>query len=165
MLKFYNVYKLVASISKNCIRNQETIPKRLYQNIKFYKPNLILAYKNSTIHPDLRFSRTKILALTILGWLGFEKTDEEKESELIMTLKRAVLSEQREEFNKAEQLLHLALRLAQQQQNQQGILYCYDLMANLAFNQLQLDKSEKLFVSVMQILLSNGLAQDDLKVN
>ncbi|GJQ86577.1 hypothetical protein Trydic_g7814 [Trypoxylus dichotomus] len=108
--------------------------------------------------------RINILAITILGWLGFEETDEERESELIMTLKRAVLSEQREEYNKAEQLLHVALRLAQQQQNQQGVLYCYDLMANLALNQLQLDKAEKLFVSVMQMLLSNGLQQDDIKV-
>ncbi|KAI4464256.1 tetratricopeptide repeat protein 19 [Holotrichia oblita] len=81
-----------------------------------------------------------------------------------MTLKRAVLSEQREEYNKAEQLLHIALRLAQQQQNEQGVLYCYDLMANLALKQLQLEKSEKLFVNVMQLLLSKGMPQDDLKV-
>lgn len=49
-------------------------------------------------------------ALSILTWLGFTKEDEEKESELIMTLKRAVLCTQREEFDKAEQMLHLALR-------------------------------------------------------
>lgn len=49
-------------------------------------------------------------ALSILTWLGFTKEDEEKDSELIMTLKRAVLCTQREEFDKAEQMLHLALR-------------------------------------------------------
>lgn len=49
-------------------------------------------------------------ALSILTWLGFTKEDEEKESELIMTLKRAVLCTQREEFDKAESMLHLALR-------------------------------------------------------
>lgn len=103
-------------------------------------------------------------ALSILTWLGFTKEDEEKESELIMTLKRAVLCTQREEFDKAESMLHLALRIAQQQQNHQGILYCYDLMANLAFNTYNLDKAEKLFVSVLQMLLGDGVAQDDLKV-
>ncbi|KAF5298431.1 hypothetical protein FQR65_LT01209 [Abscondita terminalis] len=97
-------------------------------------------------------------------WLGFMEGDEKKESELIMTLKRAVLATNREQYDKAEQLLHLALRLAQQQQNEQGITYCYDLMANLAFNRFELDKSEKLFISVCQRLLGAGLPQDDLKV-
>lgn len=104
------------------------------------------------------------LALSILTWLGFTKDDEEKDSELIMTLKRSVLCMQREQYEKAEQMLHLALRIAQQQQNQQGVLYCYDLMANLAFDQLDLEKAEKLFVSVLQMLLGNGAEQHDLKV-
>lgn len=104
------------------------------------------------------------IGLSLLTWLGFEKDDEEKESELIMTLKRAVLCTQREQYEKAEQMLHLALRLAQQQQNQQGVIYCYDLMANLAFDTFQLDKAEKLFVSVLQLLLGGGLDQNDLKV-
>lgn len=103
-------------------------------------------------------------ALSILTWLGFNKEDEEKESELIMTLKRAVLCTQQEEYDKAEQMLHLALRIAQQQQNEQGVLYCYDLMANLAFDTYNLDKAEKLFVSVLQMLLANDTPQDDLKV-
>lgn len=106
----------------------------------------------------------KFLALTILGWLGFIDEDEEKESELIMTLKRSVLATQREQYDKAEQLLHIALRLAQQQQNEQGVVYCYDLMANLAMNRLELDKAEKLFVTVLQMLLSKGMQQNDLKV-
>lgn len=104
------------------------------------------------------------IALSILTWLGFTKEDEEKESELITILKRAVLCTQREQYDKAEQMLHLALRIAQQQQNEQGVIYCYDLMANLAFDQYELDKAEKLFVSVMQMLLGHGTSQDDLKV-
>ncbi|CAH1982937.1 unnamed protein product [Acanthoscelides obtectus] len=104
------------------------------------------------------------IALSVLSWLGFAEEDENKESELIMTLKRAVLCTRREQYDKAEQMLHVALRLAQQQQNQQGILYCYDLMANLAFDQLQLEKAEKLFINVLQLLLSKGTAQNDLKV-
>lgn len=81
-----------------------------------------------------------------------------------MTLKRSVLATQREQYDKAEQLLHIALRLAQQQQNQQGVIYCYDLMANLAFNRIELEKAQKLFVSVLQMLLATGTKQDDLKV-
>jgi len=114
--------------------------------------------------PKTKFPFKSFLALNILSWLGFADDDEGKESELIMTLKRAVLSSNREEYDKAEQLLHLALRIAQQQQNEQGITYCYDLMANVAFNRYELDKAEKLFKSVLQRLLMGGTEQDDLKV-
>lgn len=62
-------------------------------------------------------------------------------------------------------ILIFFIRLAQQQQNEQGILYCYDLMANLAFDTYDLDKAEKLFVSVLQILLGKGTPQNDLKVS
>ncbi|KAH1023895.1 tetratricopeptide repeat protein 19 homolog, mitochondrial [Dendroctonus ponderosae] len=128
-------------------------------------------YNQSFLRPKTRkspnntFGSVSItVALSILTWLGFQKDDDEKESELIMTLKRAILCTQREEFNKAEQMLHLALRIAQQQQNEQGVLYCYDLMANLAFNSCELDKAEKLFVSVLQMLLSSGTPEDDIRV-
>ncbi|XP_066139258.1 tetratricopeptide repeat protein 19 homolog, mitochondrial isoform X2 [Euwallacea fornicatus] len=118
-------------------------------------------YFNFKSHSFL--SHPAVFAVSILTWLGFNQ-DEEKESELIMILKRAILCTQREEFEKAEQMLHLALRIAQQQQNRQGILYCYDLMANLAFNTYSLDKAEKLFVSVLQLLLEGGTPKDDIKV-
>lgn len=140
-------------------------------NISRCESNLRLCWFNtSKKKPNLKlslpfnFQSNLAIALSILTWLGFTKEDENKESELIMILKRAVLCTQREQYNKAEQMLHLALRLAQQQQNEQGVMYCYDLMANLAFDQYELDKAEKLFVSVMQMLLSHGTSQDDLKV-
>ncbi|XP_076270567.1 tetratricopeptide repeat domain 19 [Rhynchophorus ferrugineus] len=138
-----------------CNRSVHTVGKNKVPNLQTRIPNYN-DYNTQTLNITL--------AISILSWLGFTKDDEEKESELIMTLKRAVLCKQREEFKKAEQMLHLALRLAQQQQNEQGILYCYDLMANLAFDTYELDKAEKLFISVLQILLSKGTAEDDLKV-
>lgn len=133
------------------------------QHSKFLRLTVITSgnsQKHSLIFEDYNY----ILALSILGWLGFADDDKEKESELIMTLKRSVLATQREQYDKAEQLLHIALRIAQQQQNEQGVVYCYDLMANVAFSRLELDKAEKLFVSVLQMLLSTGMKQDDLKV-
>ncbi|CAH0557843.1 unnamed protein product [Brassicogethes aeneus] len=114
--------------------------------------------RNGALIPKIAF------ALSILQWIGFSEEDKDKDSELIMTLKRAVLCTQREQYDKAEQMLHLALRLAQQQQSQQGIIYCYDLMANLAFERFELEKAEKLFVVVLQLLLGTGLEQENLKV-
>lgn len=124
--------------------------------------NISTRFHQQIISPNISQLRKTLLALSLLGWLGFIDDDEEKESELIMTLKRAVLCTRREQYDKAEQLLHLALRIAQLEQNQQGILYCYDLMANLALEKRELDKAEKLFVSVMQMLLSKGVVEDNI---
>lgn len=86
------------------------------------------------------------------------------EDQLKSILKRTILSIRKGEFNKAEQLAHLALRTAQDIQSYDGITLCYDIMANLAFEREQYEKAQKLFESVLQRLLQNGVAQDDTRV-
>ncbi|XP_071440110.1 tetratricopeptide repeat protein 19 homolog, mitochondrial [Hetaerina americana] len=98
----------------------------------------------------------------LLGFLGLEKED--KEDELVLTIKRSILLIQKGELNKAEQMLHLALKLAQQRQDQDGITYVYDLLANLALEKGELAKAEKLFVGVMQRLMTIGVKQDDNRI-
>jgi tetratricopeptide repeat protein 19 len=61
-------------------------------------------------------------------------------------------------------MLHITLKLAQEQQNYDGVTYIYDLLANLANEQGEYEKAEKLFVSVMQRLLSMGVSQTDNKM-
>ncbi|KAF6215392.1 hypothetical protein GE061_010144 [Apolygus lucorum] len=105
------------------------------------------------------------LPVAVAGFLNlFQRKEEEDESELITTIKRAVLMIQRDEFKVAEQLLHVALKLAQEQQNEDGVTYIYDLMANLAFAQGEFTKAEKLFVQTMQRVIRGGAPQDDIKV-
>ncbi|KAK2587427.1 hypothetical protein KPH14_003139 [Odynerus spinipes] len=103
-------------------------------------------------------------SVTLFGLLNFGEEDKEEVPELIMTIKRSILLMQREEFKKAEQMLHVALKQAQSLQNQEAITYIYDLMANLAFDTNSLKKAETLFLSVLQRLLSSGVAENDLKV-
>nr|CAD7602673.1 unnamed protein product [Timema genevievae] len=99
------------------------------------------------------------------GFLNsFSLKEDEKESELIITIKRSILLIQKEEFKKAEQMLHLALKLAQQQQNDQAVTYIHDLMANLAYDTEDLSKAETLFVNVLQRLIASGAQQDDNRV-
>ncbi|XP_012229823.1 tetratricopeptide repeat protein 19 homolog, mitochondrial [Linepithema humile] len=94
--------------------------------------------------------------------LGIEDTDEEPE--VITTIKRSVLLIQKGEFEKAERMLHLALRQAQTIQHYDAVTYVYDVMANLAFDTEDYHKAEKLFVSVLQRLMSNGASEDDMRV-
>lgn len=86
------------------------------------------------------------------------------EGKLKTTLKRTILCIRRRQFDKAEQMAHLALRMAQDIQSYDGITLCYDIMANLAFVREQYKKAEKLFEDVLQRLLQNGVPQDDIRV-
>lgn len=105
----------------------------------------------------------KLLGFSLLGFLGGTK-ELNPEDELIMAMKRGILCTQRGEFNKAEQILHVALAMAQKQRNEDAITYIYDLMANLAMEKNEPMKAKKLFVSVMQRLFQQGVEQDDIRV-
>lgn len=86
------------------------------------------------------------------------------EGQLKTTIKRTILAIRKGEFDKAEQMAHLALRTAQDIQHYDGITLCFDVMANLAFDREQYEKAQKLFESVLQRLLQKGVPQDDIKV-
>lgn len=58
-----------------------------------------------------------------------------------------------------------ALRLAQTVQDNAAITYIYDCMANLAYELGDLEKAEKIFVSVCQRLMQfDGAKEDDIRV-
>ncbi|KAH8376714.1 hypothetical protein KR093_000989 [Drosophila rubida] len=97
---------------------------------------------------------------------GSDEKDEEDtpEAKLINTIKRSILCIQNEQYDKAEQMLHLALRMAQDMQSFKGITYVYDLMANLAMEREQFRKAEKLFVDVMKRLMADGHSEDSPKI-
>ncbi|KAJ8717904.1 hypothetical protein PYW07_005834 [Mythimna separata] len=86
------------------------------------------------------------------------------EDELVHTIKHCVLFIQKNELEKAEQLLHVALRQAQQIHHQLGITYIYDVMANLALQREQLEKAKNLFVAVTQRIMTDGASEDDPRV-
>lgn len=103
------------------------------------------------------------IGLLIKGSLGEDESTPEKK--LTVTLKRTILAIHRQQYDKAEQMAHLALRMAQDIQHYDGVTLCYDTMGNLAFVRQQYEKAEKLFESVLQRLLQKGVPQDDLRVS
>ena len=60
--------------------------------------------------------------------------------------------------------MHIALKMAQDLRHEKGITYVLDVMANLAFENEEYDKAQKLFIEVLRRLISNGLPQDDIIV-
>lgn len=91
-----------------------------------------------------------------------ESTDEGK---LKTTLKRTILCIYRGEYKKAEQMGHLALRMAQDMQHYDGITFVYDILGNLAYETAQYEKAENLFTSVLQRLIQKEVPLDDIRVN
>ncbi|XP_023305603.2 tetratricopeptide repeat protein 19 homolog, mitochondrial [Lucilia cuprina] len=140
---FFNIFKLRANKFKNLCEN-----KKVYNNVlnrKVYGDALFITYSVSI--------------------LGLFKSDEETpENKLITTIKRSILCIQREQYDKAEQMLHLALRMSQDLQSKDGIIYVYDIMANLAMEREQYKKAERLFAEVMRRLLGDGLSEENTKI-
>lgn len=149
-LKFSVATLRFAPVQKASLKKYTSLPPpvNLLQNPKTYKRK----------RPFL------ILTGGVLSFLSKSNEEETPEDKLIMNIKRSILCMQREEFGKAEKMLHLALRMAQDLNNKDGITYIYDLMANLALQVEQFAKAKKLFVTVMQRLLQDGYQEDDNKV-
>ncbi|NXX50614.1 TTC19 protein, partial [Tricholaema leucomelas] len=92
----------------------------------------------------------------------FPKDDEESDEDaIILLLKKAKLSIMKGELEKADQLLHQALRLSHQSENRKAIVYTYSMMANVAFMQGQLENAEKLYKATMSYLLAGDTKEDD----
>lgn len=113
-------------------------------------------------------STSKFMILS--GFFGFltgkneDDQEETPEEKLISTIKRCVLCVQKQQYDKAEQMLHLALRMAQDIQSKDGITYIFDLMANLAMEREQFKKAEKLFTDVMKRLFTDGHTEESPKI-
>lgn len=93
-----------------------------------------------------------------------EQDEETPEGKLKTTLKRTILCIQKGEIKKAEQMGHLALRMAQEMQHYDGITFVYDLLGNLAYETNQFNKAENLFETVLKRLLQKGAPQDDTRI-
>lgn len=132
---------------------------RLAFNFKTVPHTLYVTQKKSSAVPCM-------LGFSLFTWLGFDTSDKNltAEDELINTIKHCIIFIQRLDYDKAEQLLHVALRQAQQLRHELGITYIYDIMANLALEREQLDKAKRLFVAVSQRIMANGAKEDDPRV-
>ncbi|XP_034835546.1 tetratricopeptide repeat protein 19 homolog, mitochondrial [Maniola hyperantus] len=132
---------------------------RKFMHVKFYCKQVSQATHKT--HQKVTLPST--LGFSLLTLLEFEKKMN-AEDELILTIKHCVLFVQRGEFDKAEQLLHVALKQAQQIRHQLGITYIYDVMANLALEREQYEKAKQLFIAVTQRIMADGATEDDPRV-
>lgn len=145
--KNLNKYNNKSTIFNKNIKNHQIISS-LFTKRKFNK----------------NFYFTPIIAANIFSLFKKDDDEETPEDKMIMAIKRSILCIQKEEYGKAEQMLHLALRMAQDLNSKDGITYIYDVMGNLAMERGHFIKAEKLFVDVMKRLFGDGLKEDDIKM-
>ncbi|XP_050352853.1 tetratricopeptide repeat protein 19 homolog, mitochondrial [Nymphalis io] len=133
---------------------------RRFLHLKKVNPTIV---PRSFLNASKEITLPCTLGFSLLTLIGLEKKLN-AEDELILSIKHCVLFIQRNEYDKAEQLLHVALKQAQQIQHHLGVTYIYDVMANLALEREQYDKAKKLFVVVSQRIMADGATEDDLSV-
>lgn len=90
--------------------------------------------------------------------------NEPPEEQLKNLIKRTLFCIHEGEDVRAEQMAHLALRMAEDLQHYDGITLCYDVMANHADHLKQYKKAEMLYTDVIQRLLWQGVPRDDNRV-
>ncbi|GAB0100839.1 Tetratricopeptide repeat protein 19 homolog, mitochondrial [Sergentomyia squamirostris] len=160
-----NAFKLVQRVVFRVHRTIENLfPQRL-SNVRRIFPVQSKEISMVVLRKNPKFPTALLGSFTF--WNLFKKKEEGEETpedKLVMTIKRSILCVQRGELNKAEQMLHLALRMAQDLQSKDGITYIYDVMANLAIEKGEFEKAEKLFVNVMQRLFGDGLKETHIKM-
>ncbi|RWS25905.1 Tetratricopeptide repeat protein 19-like protein [Leptotrombidium deliense] len=100
----------------------------------------------------------------LLAILGFEEELLLQEDPFILTIKRGVLCMQREEYDKAELILHTALKQAQNLMHEKAETYILAVLANVAFEKKDYKKCETLYKTVLSRVLSKGIKEDDESV-
>ena len=87
-----------------------------------------------------------------------KETDEDK---IIHQIKVSILAIRSQDFDTAEQLLHIALKSAQDTGNENAVTYIFDTLANMALHRGQFKKAEKLFIDVLRRYLADGMSTSD----
>lgn len=97
----------------------------------------------------------------LLIWFGLIDDYENKENPFILTIKRGILCMQREEFDKAEIILHSALKIAQEMDYESAETYIFDLLANNAFQKQDMKTAETLFIEVLKRVMIKGMKPNE----
>ena len=159
--RFYYKNQTESSLfSHNEVHCSNFISKKKFYNTNLKFSFLLTRFKPCS-HSKDNFSYYPLLGFSFFGYELFEDDEETEEDVLEMTVKRGILAMRRDQLDKAEQLYHLALKMATEKQDQKAITFIYDMMANLAFQREQFEKAEKLFKSVIQRLLGDGTPEND----
>ena len=87
--------------------------------------------------------------------------ESKKEDPLVLEIKKGIYEMNRGENEKAEVILHAALKMAKDLANEKAQDYIYVILGDNALELRDFEKAEKLYKEVIRRLLSNGRAKED----
>jgi len=114
-----------------------------------------------------------VLSGSILSWLNIKKEEQlllpnssaatriDPDSQLVETIRLAAKSIHEGNGKKGEELLHIALRMAQDLHHYNGETYIFTLLASLSFQQEEYLKAENLYKTVIQRQINKGIDEDN----
>lgn len=115
--------------------------------------------------PDSDAGQRRWTYAGLLALLGLGPTEEvEEEDDLTLAVKRGILAIQEGDLARADRLLHIALKMAQDLGHEEAATHIFCIMANLALERGFLGQAERLFKSVLARLLAAGEPQDSNSV-
>jgi len=101
----------------------------------------------------------KIILSGVLAWFGLSQ-ESESEHDLIITIKRGILAAQEGDLKRADQIFHIALKMANDLGHEEGKTHIFSLLANTALERGFVGQAERLFTEVLKRILANGEPQD-----
>jgi len=101
----------------------------------------------------------KVVFSGVLTWLGLSQ-ESESEHDLIITIKRGILAAQEGDLKRADQIFHVALKMADDIGHEEGKTHIFSLLANTALERGFIGQAERLFTEVLRRILANGEPQD-----
>ena len=125
---------------------------------------LVLHQKTNQESRNGQFGGRTVLQAGLLGWLGLTSPPEEEEDDLTLAVKRGILAIQEGDLARADRLLHIALKMAQDSGREEAITHIFCLMGNLAIERNFPGQAERLLKTVVQRLIAAGEPTDSNSV-
>ena len=126
---------------------------------------LVLHRKTNQQSRSGHFGGKTVLQAGLLGWLGLTSPpEEEEEDDLTLAVKRGILAIQEGDLARADRLLHIALKMAQDSGREEAITHIFCLMGNLAIERNFPGQAERLLKTVVQRLIAAGEPTDSNSV-
>jgi len=114
----------------------------------------------SSCYGRRKVSRKPFIYSGILGFLGLTDEKEKEPDKLTTLVKKGILAVQHGNYELADKIFHMALKLANDLNYVEGETHIMCLMANLSMERGFHGQAERLFTDVLKRILSSGEAEN-----
>ena len=129
--------------------------------------NSLIPHSASQRRSGGHFGEKTFLQTGLLGWLGFSSPQGgpvQEDDDLTLAVKRGILAIQEGDLTRADKLLHIALKMAQDSGREEAVTHIFCLLGNLALERNFPGQAERLLKTVVQRLIAAGEPSDSNSV-